>query len=132
MISKLMQGEIKNMDTRRKAEVLGMMVYELQTEERDGNVLAKAAVQLLTFSCITVTLPLFKPRQPRGLPAEVQTAINKLKRYKAEKDEQEWTHSSLAGGRDPITSTGKMKVCNVAHPIAEWCHSRKESMQGWD
>eukprot|EP00668_Euglena_longa_P040496 GGOE01053318.1.p1 GENE.GGOE01053318.1~~GGOE01053318.1.p1 ORF type:complete len:760 (-),score=130.37 GGOE01053318.1:87-2024(-) len=98
------------MDQKRKAEVMGMMVYELQTLEREGHLLAKRALQLLTYSTITVTLPVFKPRQPRGLPSEVQNAVDRLKRFKADPSDPDWTHSSLMGGKDPITSSGKLKV----------------------
>lgn len=63
-ISELMRGDTHMMDQKRKAEVMGMMVFELQSLEREGHLLAKRALQLLTYCTITVTLPVFKPRQP--------------------------------------------------------------------
>jgi len=113
-ISELVRGDTHNFDQRRKAGIMGMMGYELQTMEREGTseqaLMAKRTMQLLTYATITVTLPVFKPRQPRGLPAEVQTAVDRLKRHESRRDDPDWTHSSLMGGRDPITGTGKLKV----------------------
>lgn len=81
-MSELIRSDTHTMDQKRKAEVMGMMVYELQALERDGHLLAKRALQLITYSTITVTLPVFKPRQPRGFPSEVQAAVDRLKRFK--------------------------------------------------
>ena len=35
------------------------------------------------------------PRQPRGFPSEFQAAADRLKRFRADSDEPEWTHSSF-------------------------------------
>ena len=97
-------------DVARKGRAMGTLAYELQTIERQGEVeeslLAKRALQLLTYAAIIVTLPGFKTRKPRALPDHVQGNLNRLKRFATARDDVDWTHSSLRGGKDPITHSG--------------------------
>eukprot|EP00667_Euglena_gracilis_P002405 EG_transcript_2404 len=52
-------------------------------------------------------------------PPEVQL-LQRIRDYQCSRDDKEWTHSSLMGGRDWFTSTGKLKVPdNAFNTMAE-------------
>ena len=117
---------------------MGMLAYELQTVEREGSVeqslLAKKVLQLLTYATILVTLPGFKTRTPRALPHHVQGMVDRLKRFACSRDDPDWTHSSLKGGKDPLTTSGKLKIPDDLQSQEElaativMCHAEDQPM----